>query len=112
MLQALDARDSLTCYMPTVLDDVDLPALQALLHDAWLADYRDQFRIAFDEPFLRRMMRESTWVACMIFTLEGIPVGFEMALERMLYVDRHPLLAYYPILFTVSAQHRRRGLGQ
>jgi hypothetical protein len=47
-----------------------------------------------------------------VCTEAGQPVGFELALERTLYCRQAPLRTYYATVFTVSAQHRRRGIGR
>jgi ribosomal protein S18 acetylase RimI-like enzyme len=112
MLQALATRNGLTSYAVTAVEDLDLPALLAMMDEAWQMDYRDQVRLAFDEAFLRWLMVEPVWVGILLCTPAGTPVGFEMALERTLYGQQQPFRAYYPTVFTVSARHRRRGLGR
>jgi hypothetical protein len=44
MLQPLDTRNGLTRYTVTSIMDLDLPALLALLAEAWQADYTDHVR--------------------------------------------------------------------
>jgi GNAT superfamily N-acetyltransferase len=112
MLQALDSYRRMTCYAATSVNDLELPALLTLLEEAWQADYRDRERITLDEAFLRWLMAEPVWVGLLVCTDEGQPVGFELALKRTLYCHQQPLQAYYNTLFTVSSQHRRRGLGR
>ena len=112
MLQPLDTRNGLTRYAITSIADLDLPALLALIAEAWQADYTEHVHPDFNEAFLRRMMAEATWVGILVCTETGQPVGFELALERTLYCCQTPLRAYYATVFTVSAQHRRRGIGQ
>lgn len=112
MLQPLDSRDGLTRYAVTSIADLDLPALLALMEEAWQADYPDHVRPDFTEAFLRRMMTGSSWVGVLVCTDAGRPVGLELALERTLYCHQVPLQAYYATVFTVSAQHRRRGIGR
>jgi GNAT superfamily N-acetyltransferase len=112
MLQPLDSREGLHRYVLTSLADVDLPALLALMAEAWQADYTDQVRPDFTEAFLRRLMVGTTWVGILVCTDAGQPVGFELALERTLYCRQMPLRACYASVFTVSAQHRRRGIGR
>ena len=112
MLQPLDTRNGLTRYAVTSITDLDLPALLALIADAWRADYTDRVRPDFTEAFLRRLMANTTWVGILVCTEAGLPVGFELALERTLYCRREPLRTYYASVFTVSTHHRRRGIGQ
>jgi len=112
MLRALESRHGLTSYAVTAIDDLDIPALVALMDDAWQADYRNQVRLVFDEAFLRWLMVEPVWVGVLLCTPDGQPVGFEMALERTLYCQQHTFRAYYASLFTVSPHYRRRGLGR
>ncbi|MCP4605263.1 MAG: hypothetical protein GY847_32890 [Proteobacteria bacterium] len=112
MLQPLDSRDGLTLYAITSIADLDFAALLTLMEEAWQADYTDHVRPDFNEAFLRRMMAGSTWVGILVGTDTGQPVGFELALERTLYCRQAPLRAYYATVFTVSSQHRRRGIGQ
>jgi GNAT superfamily N-acetyltransferase len=112
MLQALESRHGLTSYAVTTINDLDLPALVALMEAAWQADYREQVRLVFDEAFLRWIMVEPGWVGVLLCTPAGQPVGFEMALARTLYCQQHTVRAYYASLFTVSLQHRRQGLGR
>jgi GNAT superfamily N-acetyltransferase len=112
MLQSLDSRDGLTRYAITSIADLDLPALLALMAEAWQADYTDHVRPDFTEAFLRRLMTGTTWVGVLVCTAGGQPVGFELALARTLYCRQTPLQAYYASVFTVSAQHRRRGIGR
>ena len=57
-------------------------------------------------------MSSRTWVGILVCTEAGQPVGFELALERTLFCRQTPLRAYYASVFTVSAQHRRRGIGR
>ncbi|MCZ6874534.1 MAG: GNAT family N-acetyltransferase, partial [bacterium] len=112
MLHRLDSREGLTRYAITSIADLDLPALLALMAEAWQADYTDHVRPDFNQAFLRRMMADSTWVGILVCTEAGQPVGFELALQRTLYCRQVPLRTYYATVFTVSAQHRRRGIGQ
>ena len=112
MLQPLDTRDGLTRYAITSIADLDFPALLALMAEAWQADYTDHVRPDFTEAFLRRLMGGTAWVGVLVCTAAGQPVGFELALERTLYCRQASLRVYYASVFTVSAQHRRRGIGR
>jgi GNAT superfamily N-acetyltransferase len=112
MLRPLDSREGLTRYAITSIADLDFPALLTLMAEAWQADYTDHVRPDFTEAFLRRLMMGSTWVGVLVCTEAGQPVGFELALERTLYCRQAPLRTYYATVFTVSAHHRRRGIGR
>ena len=113
MRRRLDTRDGLIRYAISSIEDLDLPAVVAMMAEAWQADYSDQVRPDFNEAFLRRMMVDpSTWVGVLVCTDAGTPVGMELALERTLYCRQIPLRAYYATVFTVSSQHRRRGIGR
>lgn len=114
MLRALESRQGLTSYAVTSIDDLDLPVLVALLDEAWQADYPQQARVAFDEPYLRWLLGdpEPDWVGVLLCTPAGRPVGFEVALERTLYCRQQAFRAYYATLFGVSPTQRRRGLGR
>lgn len=112
MRRVIDRHDSFTCSAVTSVHDLDLPRLSALLDEAWQADYADQFRIVFDESFIRQQMHEDACVAVMICAQDGSLIGFELALERTLYWRRQPLRAYYAILLSISPHYRRQGLGQ
>jgi GNAT superfamily N-acetyltransferase len=112
MLKALESRNGLISYAVTSMTDLDLPVLLATIDEAWRADYGDQVRLVFDEAFLRWLMGEPVWVGVLLCTQEGLPVGFELALERTLYCQGRACRAYYASLFTVAAHARRRGLGR
>lgn len=112
MLRQLGTRDGFTRFAITSFDDLDLPALLALIDEAWQADYADQVHPHFTDRFIRRLMADSTWVGILVSTEDGTPVGFELALERTLYCRQQPLRAYYATVFTVSSRYRRRGLGR
>lgn len=112
MLRTLDSQNGLTRYAITSIDDLDFPAVLALIAEAWQADYVDHVRPDFTEAFLRRLMTDATWVGIMVCTDTGQPVGFELALERILYCRQQPLRAYYATVFTVSSHYRRQGLGR
>jgi GNAT superfamily N-acetyltransferase len=113
MLQVLDTRHDLTCYVATSVHDLPWAELLVLLDDAWGADYRNQSRMALDEPFLRRLMADhSVWVACLLYTQAHQLLGFELALERTLYWHGDALPVYYPRLFTIHQHYRRRGYGR
>jgi len=113
MHRLLDTRDGLTRYAITSIEDLDLPAIVALIAEAWQTDYSDRVRPHFNEAFLRRLMAEpSTWVGVLICTDDGDPVGIEVALERILYCRQARLRAYYATVFTVSGRYRRRGIGR
>jgi hypothetical protein len=83
-----------------------------MLDASWQADYRDQARLALDASFLQGLMVEPEWVGLLVCDEDGQPAGFELAQERTLYCHQQPLRAYYNTLFTVSASHRRRGIGR
>jgi hypothetical protein len=85
MLQLLDSRGGLSRYVLTLLADLDLPALLALMAEAWQADYTDHVRPDFTEAFLRRLMAGTSWVGILVCTDAGQPVRFELALGRMLW---------------------------
>ena len=93
------------------LDDLDLASLLPMLDEAWEHDYRDEERMAWTEPVLRKLMRARSWVAVLACSPEGAPVGFEVALERTLRVGDRSLAAFYATVFSVAPGHRRRGLG-
>jgi hypothetical protein len=57
-------------------------------------------------------MGGTCWVAVLVCDAQGAPVGFELALERQLRLGELELLAYYASIFSVSVEHRRRGLGR
>ena len=82
------------------------------MSQAWSADYIDHLRPDFNEDYLKHALTGKSWVAVLVATEAGEPVGFELALERTLYIREQQLKAYYATLFTVSSQHRRRGIGR
>ena len=111
MLKPLGSRDGLVRYSVGSLDDLDRAALAAVMSDAWLLDYVDRLRPDFGAHYLEHALAGSSWVAVLVATEAGEPVGFELALERTLHIRNTRLKAYYATLFTVSAEHRRRGIG-
>lgn len=111
MLRALDRQRGRTCYAFTSLDDLDIPAVLSMLNTAWQADYRDQERLALDEPFLRNVLGTSGWVGVLACDEEARPLGFLIGQERILYCRQRPLRAAYNTLYTVAASHRGEGLG-
>ncbi len=112
MRRQLDTQDGFTRFAIDAIDDLDLPAVLDLMDEAWQADYTGQARPHFNEPFVRRLMADATWVGILVCADDGQPVGLELALERTLYCRQELLRAYYATVFTVSSQHRRRGLGR
>lgn len=83
-----------------------------MIDRAWRVDYVDQPRLAFSETVLRKFAPGRWWVAVLACASDGSPVGFELALERRLCLREKVLRAYYASVFTVSADHRRQGLGR
>lgn len=83
MLKPLGARDGLTRYGVGAKDDVDLAVLAAVMSEAWAADYTDHLRPDFGEHYLHHALAGSSWVAVLVCTEAGEPVGFELALERI-----------------------------
>ena len=112
MLKQLGCRDDLIRYSVGSFDDLDAAALAAVMTDAWALDYVDHLRPDFGEHYLQHALAGSSWVAVLVATEAGQPVGFELALERTLYIKNTRRKAYYATLFTVSAEHRRRGIGR
>jgi GNAT superfamily N-acetyltransferase len=112
MLRRLDQRAGYELFEVTSMDDLDFGAFLPMVERAWTLDYLDQPRLDFDEAVLRRLARSRWWVAVLAVSSDGSPVGFELALERTLRVGARSLRAYYASVFTVSAEHRRLGLGR
>jgi GNAT superfamily N-acetyltransferase len=77
-----------------------------------MLDYADEARLDFDQAVFRKLMQGRWWVGVLAVAADGSPVGFELALERTLRVAGRTLSAYYASVFTVSADHRRQGLGR
>ena len=111
MFRLLDQRDGYRLGEITSISDLDLETFVPMVDAAWALDYVDQPRLIFDESYLAKVMGGSSWLAVVACADAGEPVGFEIAFERTLYVRGEPLEAYYVSVFTVSANHRRRGLG-
>ena len=113
MLRSLDQReDGYEIFEVTSIDDLDFASLVPMMDLAWKVDYADEARLDFDEAVLRKMMPGSFWVAVLVCSSDGAPVGFELALERTLRVREQTLRAYYASVFTVCADHRRKGIGR
>lgn len=111
-MKPFGSRDDLIRYSVESLDDLDSAALAVVMSRAWSADYIDHLRPDFNEDYLKHALTGTSWVAVLVATEAGDPVGFELALERTLYIREQQLKAYYATLFTVSSQHRRRGIGR
>lgn len=113
MKRLLDHRpNGYELFELSAIDDLDLARLVPMLDRAWQADYRGQSRLVFDESVLRKLTPERWWVGVAACTATGEPVGFELALERSLHVRDRSLRAFYASVFSVAAEHRRRGLGR
>ena len=109
----MDRRDDgYELFEITEMDDLDFAAFVPMADAAWKHDYTDQARLDFDEAVIRKMAAGSFWVAVLACTADGSPVGFELALERRLRVRGRSLHAFYASVFTVSVDHRRKGLGR
>lgn len=108
----LDTRHDLTCYAVTAVDDIAWPGIMAMVDAAWQADAQEQTYMVLDAPLMSRLLSASTWLAGVVCTSTGAPVGFALLVERLLYWHQQPWRAYYLSFLTVAAQHRRRGLGQ
>ncbi|MDX1383715.1 MAG: hypothetical protein R3190_08740 [Thermoanaerobaculia bacterium] len=111
MLRPLDDRDGYRLFEIGTLEDLDLATLLPMLDAAWALDYEGQPRLVFDRDYLEMVTGGDAWLGVLATTEGGAPVGFELAFERCLYVRGRPLKAYYVSIFTVAADHRRRGLG-
>jgi hypothetical protein len=94
------------------IDDLDLAAFLPMLDEAWRLDYAGEPRLDFDEAVLRKLMPGRSWVAVVAVAPDGSPVGFELALERTLHAAGRTFRCFYASVFTVAANHRRRGLGR
>ena len=94
------------------IDDLDLATFLPMLDRAWRADYAGEPRLDFDEAVLRKLTPGSSWVGVVAVAPDGSPVGFELALERTLRAAGKTFRCFYASVFTVAADHRRRGLGR
>jgi GNAT superfamily N-acetyltransferase len=113
MRTTLDKRpDGYVLFEITSIDDLDLGSLLPMIDHAWKTDYADEIRLDFGEPVLRKMLHGSSWVAVLACAPDGSPVGFELALERLLQLRGKTLRVYYASIFSVAADHRRKGLGR
>lgn len=112
MLKTLDASQGLICYAATSRGDLPLSDLQRMLDEAWQADYQGQLRLTLDEAFLHRLLADPGWIAILICTEAGQPIGFVVGFPHTLYCRQQPLQVYVNTLFTVAAQYRRHGLGR
>lgn len=113
MLRPLDQRaDGYQLFEVTSIDDVGFRTFLPMVDRAWMLDYADQPRLDFDEAVFRKLAQGRWWVAVLAVDGDGSPVGFELALERTLRVGDRSFRAYYASAFTVSADHRRKGLGR
>ena len=113
MLRSLGKReDGYQIFEITSVDDLDLASFVPMVDRAWKLDYIDEARLDFNEAVLRKLMQGRWWVAVLACSGNGAPVGFELALERTLRVRERTLHAYYASVFTVCADHRRKGLGR
>ena len=113
MLRSLDRReDGYEVFEITSIDDLDFASFVPMVDRAWKHDYIDEPRLDFNEAVLRKLTPGSWWVAVLVCSVNGSPVGFELALERTLRVRERTLHAYYASVFTVCADHRRKGLGR
>lgn len=108
----LDTRHDLTCSAVTAVDDLAWPGLLAMVDATWQADAQGQTYLMLDVPLLSRLLSAPTWLAGVVCTSSGVPVGFALLVERLLHWHQQPLRAYYLSFLTVTASHRRRGLGQ
>ncbi len=112
MRYILDTRQDLTCYAVTTMDDIAWTELLEMVDTAWQADAQGQASLVLDAPLLSRLLSAPRWLAGVVCTSTGAPVGFALLMERLLYWHQQPLRAYYLSCLTVAAQHRRRGLGR
>ena len=103
-LQPLGSRDGLFRYSVESIEDLDATALASVMSQGWAADYTDHLRPDFDESYLHHALAGSSWVAVLVATEAGDPIGFELALERTLNIRHTGLKAYYATLFTVFIQ--------
>lgn len=112
-VRSLGARDDgYELFEIASIDELDLDVFLPVVEEAWKHDYRDQVRQDFTESVLRKLMPGESWVAVLARSRDGSPVGFEVAFERQLLVGQRALRAYYASVFTVSVEHRRRGIGR
>jgi hypothetical protein len=93
-------------------DDLDLTTLLPMLDAAWRLDYAGQSRLDFDGAVLRKLMPARWWVGVLATAPDGSPVGFEIALERTLRAADETFRCFYASVFSVAAEHRRKGLGR
>ena len=113
MLRSLNRRDDgYELFEVSSVDDLELDSLLPMIDEAWMHDYADEPRLDFNEAVLRKFLYGQTWAAVLARASDGAPVGFELAMERILRVGEQTLKAYYVSILTVSAQHRRKGLGR
>ena len=113
MLRTLDRfDDGHELVEVTSLEHLDVDALLAMIDEAWRVDYAGTPRIEFDRHSLHRFCPAGHWVGVLMRSPEGAPVGFEVAMERELVVDRRRLRVFYVSMLSVSAHHRRRGFGR
>ncbi len=93
-------------------DELDVQALLAMVDEAWQLDYQGETRLVFDDTSLPRYLPAQDWLGVMALDERGAPVGFEVAMERVLFVAGEKLRCFYVSMLSVSAHHRRRGLGR
>ena len=110
--ESLASRDDLTRRVVTSTSDFDVEALAGLMREAWAVDYTDRLRINFNKAHLQHMMTGRSWFGILVCTRDARPVGFEIAMQRTLFCQGQTLRAFLVTAFTVSAQHRRRGIGR
>ncbi len=86
--------------------------LLEMIDVAWAHDYKGTVRLDFNDAVLAKMTAGDHWTAVLVRAPDGSPVGFEVALERELWVGTHKFRVYYVSILSVSAKHRRQGLGR
>jgi GNAT superfamily N-acetyltransferase len=96
----------------TALGEVTLGALLSMIDAAWHASYRDVVRPHLNEHFLRKITACPGWFGVIVYDPSGLPAGFEIAFPRTLRACGRSFEVYYVTAFSVSAAHRRRGVGR
>lgn len=101
-----------TCRVITRFDEQDMTRLLAMVDAAWRLDYQEDFRLDFSAGFMDRCTAQPGWFGVLVLDDSGAPIGWEIAMPRVLRTGAREFNAFYVTMFSVAPDHRRRGIGK
>ena len=97
-----------TCRVITRFDEQDMTRLLAMVDAAWRLDYQEDFRLDFSAGFMDRCTGQPGWFGVLMLDDSGAPIGWEIAMPRVLRTGAREFNAFYVTMFSVAPDHRRR----